>query len=314
MSYWVLRWLVLEKWHVLVVLAFEYEAYLKALMSTGFRMPKKNILLSVGSYKDKINLLESIKILESLGFSLYASRGTADFYSEHSINIETVDWCYEDGTNVHLDSANGNKAESNNVKKSMSCSNFGHMVDEESSVANNQRTVADYLMSKHFDLVINIPMKSSGTLRASSFTTQGYQTRRIAIDYSVPLITNVKNVKLLVQSLKWCHCQKPPIKTTIDCISNTRTIKLPGLIDVHVHLREPGGLDKEDLTTGTSAALGGGYTMVLAMPNTNPSITDQDSLKLAEDLFKKKALCDYGIYLGNEFFHILFFFIITNDH
>lgn len=38
--------------------------------------------------------------------------------------------------------------------------------------------------------------------------------------------------------------------------------------------------------------------MVCAMPNTNPAITDGESLKLAEDLYEKKALCDYGIYLG----------------
>ena len=281
-----------------------YEAYLKALMSTGFRMPKKNILLSVGSYKDKVHLMESIKILETLGFNLYASRGTADFYSEHSIKVETVDWCYEDGTSVHHDGNNSSGNGKPLSTKTMSSSNFGQMLnesDESSSTTAstvNQRTVADYLMSKHFDLVINIPMKSSGTLRASSFTTQGYKTRRIAIDYSVPLITNVKNVKLLVQSLKACNCLLPPVKTTIDCIANSRTVKLPGLIDVHVHLREPGGCHKEDLTTGTSAALAGGYTMVLAMPNTNPSITSEESLKLAEELFMKKAVCDYGIYMG----------------
>jgi carbamoyl-phosphate synthase/aspartate carbamoyltransferase/dihydroorotase len=103
-------------------------------------------------------------------------------------------------------------------------------------------------------------------------------------------MTNVKNVKLLVQSLKACGLQKPPIKSIIDCISKTRTIKLPGLIDVHVHLREPGGCHKEDIVTGTSAALAGGFTMVCAMPNTNPAITNAESLKLAEDLYEKKGI------------------------
>ena len=262
-----------------------YEAYLKALLSTGFRLPKKNskILLSVGSYKDKINLLESVKMLENLGFSLYASRGTADFYSEHSIKVETVDWRSED--------SNGLK---NKSSPHVSLDNN----EENYPAPTDQRTVADYLMSKHFDLLINIPMKSSGTLRASSFMTQGYQTRRIAVDYSVPLMTNVKNVKLLVQSLKACSFQKPPIKSIIDCISKTRLIKLPGFIDVHVHLREPGGNHKEDIVSGTSAALAGGYTMVCAMPNTNPAVIDEESLALVEDLYKNKALCDYGIFLG----------------
>lgn len=162
----------------------------------------------------------------------------------------------------------------------------------------NQRTVADYLTSKHFDLVINIPMKSSATFRASSFMTQGYQTRRIAIDYSVPLITNVKNVKLLVQSLKHCHCQLPKLKTTVDCIAKTRLVKMPGLIDVHVHLREPGANHKEDILSGTRAALAGGYTLVCAMPNTSPSVVNRETLELVEDLYERKAVCDYGLFLG----------------
>ena len=120
----------------------------------------------------------------------------------------------------------------------------------------------------------------------------------MAIDYSAPLITNVKNVRLLVQSLKACNCQKPPIKTLIDSLSTARVIKLPGLIDVHVHLREPGGEHKEDIVTGTSAALAGGYTMVCAMPNTNPACVDSVSLKQIEELYASKALCDYGIFLG----------------
>lgn len=55
-----------------------------------------------------------------------------------------------------------------------------------------------------------------------------------------------------------------------------------GLIDVHVHLREPGATHKEDFSSGTAAALAGGVTMVCAMPNTNPAIIDQNSLALAQ--------------------------------
>ena len=57
-------------------------------------------------------------------------------------------------------------------------------------------------------------------------------------------------------------------------------IMLSGLIDVHVHLREPGATEKEDFNSGTCAALAGGVTMVLAMPNTNPPITDSRSFSL----------------------------------
>ncbi|MGH7540818.1 MAG: amidohydrolase family protein, partial [Gemmatimonadota bacterium] len=46
----------------------------------------------------------------------------------------------------------------------------------------------------------------------------------------------------------------------------------PGLIDVHVHLREPGGEHKETIRTGAAAAAAGGFTTVWAMPNTDPPI------------------------------------------
>ncbi|MEZ4670049.1 MAG: amidohydrolase family protein [Anaerolineae bacterium] len=74
--------------------------------------------------------------------------------------------------------------------------------------------------------------------------------------------------------------------------------RLPGLIDPHVHLREPGATHKEDFESGTQAALAGGFTIVLAMPNTTPPLIDDDSLKLAEQAASRKALCDYGIHLG----------------
>ena len=73
---------------------------------------------------------------------------------------------------------------------------------------------------------------------------------------------------------------------------------LPGLIDAHVHLREPGGEHKEDLTTGTSAALAGGVTTVLAMPNTAPPLTDKASLARATALAERKAVCDWGFFIG----------------
>jgi len=75
-------------------------------------------------------------------------------------------------------------------------------------------------------------------------------------------------------------------------------LKLPGLIDPHVHFREPGATHKEDWDTGTSAALAGGFTMVLAMPNTSPPIFDQETLALALDAAKRKARCDYAQYVG----------------
>jgi dihydroorotase-like cyclic amidohydrolase len=75
-------------------------------------------------------------------------------------------------------------------------------------------------------------------------------------------------------------------------------IKLPGLIDPHVHLREPGATHKEDYDSGTCAALAGGFTMVLAMPNTKPPIFDAETLDLALSAARQKAHCDYAQYIG----------------
>jgi len=75
-------------------------------------------------------------------------------------------------------------------------------------------------------------------------------------------------------------------------------LRLPGLIDPHVHLREPGAIHKEDWTSGTAAALAGGFTAVLAMPNTAPPVTDAESLSQTLTLASQKAHCDYAQYIG----------------
>jgi len=75
-------------------------------------------------------------------------------------------------------------------------------------------------------------------------------------------------------------------------------IRLPGLVDVHVHLREPGATHKEDFDSGTAAALAGGVTTVLAMPNTQPPLVDDRSFRTALAAAAQKARCDYGVYVG----------------
>lgn len=75
-------------------------------------------------------------------------------------------------------------------------------------------------------------------------------------------------------------------------------LRLPGLIDPHVHMREPGAIHKEDWQSGTSAALAGGFTLVLAMPNTQPAVVDGASLDIALSSAANKAVCDYAQFLG----------------
>ena len=73
---------------------------------------------------------------------------------------------------------------------------------------------------------------------------------------------------------------------------------LPGLIDSHVHFREPGGTHKEDFLTGTQAALAGGVTTILDMPNTQPPTVNRERLAEKAALAAEKAVVDYGFYLG----------------
>lgn len=72
--------------------------------------------------------------------------------------------------------------------------NIGEVGDEGELI-----DLSDYLARRQLDLVINLPMRSGGARRVSSFTTHGYRTRRSAVDFSVPLVTDVKCAKLLVE-------------------------------------------------------------------------------------------------------------------
>jgi len=73
---------------------------------------------------------------------------------------------------------------------------------------------------------------------------------------------------------------------------------LPGLIDSHVHFRTPGMTKKEDWNTGSMAALAGGVTTVLDMPNTDPPTISAVALAAKRAMVKGKALVNYGFYAG----------------
>ena len=81
-------------------------------------------------------------------------------------------------------------------------------------------------------------------------------------------------------------------------------ITLPGLVDAHVHLREPGYPQKEDFTSGTAAALAGGVTTLLDMPNTLPPTATPALLAEKAALAAAKSLCDVGIFVGATHTHV----------
>ena len=85
----------------------------------------------------------------------------------------------------------------------------------------------------------------------------------------------------------------PPATDTLDAAG---CHLLPGIIDSHVHFREPGYEYKEDWGTGTAAAACGGVTTVLEMPNTHPPTADLGALELKLAAARRQAHVDYGVY------------------
>lgn len=145
--------------------------------------------------QNKSELLPTVRTLESLGYQLYASLGTADFYTEHGIK-------------VGLGSGGAGHDLGIGIRSPDRCHcwqvmavdwHFDEAECSEAGARETQRSILDYLAENHFEMVINLSMRNSGGRRLSSFVTKGYRTRRLAVDYSVPLIIDIKCTKLFVE-------------------------------------------------------------------------------------------------------------------
>ncbi|RPI77618.1 MAG: carbamoyl-phosphate synthase (glutamine-hydrolyzing) large subunit [Desulfobacteraceae bacterium] len=133
------------------------EAFLKSLISIGFKLPKKNIFLSTGPIDSKADFLESTRILKQLGFHFYATQGTADFMATNGLKAEILHWPLE-------------KKEPNAMT---------------------------YLAEGKIELVINIPKSIE-----KEELDNDYLIRRRAVDFNIPLITNLQLAKRLVETLQ----------------------------------------------------------------------------------------------------------------
>ena len=85
-----------------------------------------------------------------------------------------------------------------------------------------------------------------------------------------------------------------PVRESCRQVDATGQWVLPGMIDVHVHLREPGYVHKEDITTCTQAAAAGGVTTVFGMPNLNPVTKTRKILDDLFELYDSKSLVDWN--------------------
>ncbi len=132
------------------------EAFLKSLISVGFKLAKKNILLSAGPIYSKAEFLDSARILALMGFKFYATRGTADFMKANAIETKILHWPLE----------------------------------------NKEPNALSYIANGRIDLVINIPKNIE-----KEELDNDYLIRRKAIDFNVPLITNLQLAKRFVEAI-----------------------------------------------------------------------------------------------------------------
>ncbi len=144
------------------------EAFLKSLISVGFKMPEKTVLLSTGPIDSKAEFLESSKILEKMGFKFYATKGTADFMRANNIKAKVLHWPLE----------------------------------------NKEPNVLTYIANKKIDLVINIP-KNAQKVELDN----DYLIRRKAVDFNIPLMTNIKLAKRLVEALNNARLKDLKVKS-----------------------------------------------------------------------------------------------------
>lgn len=132
------------------------EAFLKAMLSVGNRLPVRTVLLSTGPIEQKAEFVPAARALQEHGIKLYATAGTADFMRRAGVETETLHW--------PLDKASPN--------------------------------VLEYLAGRKIDLVINIPKNFQ-----EEELTNDYIIRRKAVDFAIPLITEVQLAKRFAQAL-----------------------------------------------------------------------------------------------------------------
>ena len=234
----------------------KYEAYIKALISTGFKLPRRNILFSIGTFKEKLEMLPSIGKLHKMGYNLFATAGTADYLKEHGIPVKYLELLA--GEEVELKS---------------------------------EYSLTQHLANNLIDLYINLP-SSNRFRRPANYMSKGYRTRRMAVDYQTPLVTNVKNAKLLIEAISRHYDMTIQ---SLDYQTSHRTLVLPGLINIAAFVPGVAARGSKDLKVVTKASISSGFTMIRVMPlGLNDFVTDARALKEAQQCSQSGTYCDYN--------------------
>ncbi len=130
------------------------EALLNSMLSVGYEIPKKNVLISSGNALQKADLLNACRLLHERGYNLYGTEGSCKYLNENGVPAERVIWPNE---------------------------------AQDPELAGKYKQAMEMLSNKELDLVINIPKNFS-----HKELTNGYYVRRAAIDFNIPLITNAR--------------------------------------------------------------------------------------------------------------------------
>ncbi|KAK5199734.1 Carbamoyl-phosphate synthase [Exophiala xenobiotica] len=233
-----------------------FEAYIKATISTGFKLPEKNVLLSIGSFKDKMEMLPSVRKLHELGYNLFATAGTADFLEEHGIKVKYLE-----------------------------------VLGSDEKDQKSEYSLTQHLANNKIDLYINLP-SSNRFRRPANYMSKGYRTRRMAVDYQTPLITNVKIAKILIEALARHYDLKV---RNLDFQTSHQTAVLPGLINVAAFVPGVAQKGSHDFSDLTKASVAAGFSMIRVMPvGIDSSITDARSLKVAQSNAEAGSYCDFN--------------------
>ncbi|MDR0333558.1 MAG: carbamoyl-phosphate synthase (glutamine-hydrolyzing) large subunit [Dysgonamonadaceae bacterium] len=130
------------------------DAMLKSMLSVGYDIPKKGILISSGEAKSKVDLLDACKLLHEKGYELYASHGTQKFLEANGVKATDVNWPDEDGEN--------------NIKQMIADKRFDLIINIPKDVTNRELTNGYIIRRSAIDF--NIPLITNARL-ASAFIT-----------------------------------------------------------------------------------------------------------------------------------------------
>ncbi|KAI1287528.1 hypothetical protein EDD11_010338, partial [Mortierella claussenii] len=159
----------------------------------------------------------------------------------------------------------------------------------------NDHQKSEYSLNQHLannliDLYINLPSKNRYR-RPASYVSKGYRTRRMAVDFSIPLITNVKCAKLFVEAL--ARHKEFEIES-VDYKASNRTVTLPGLVNVQALVPGISTAASKDFENVSKSSIASGFTIVGAMATGSPKgVEDNASLAIALTNTRNHAHCDY---------------------